>query len=175
MCIGRLQRRRRIYSSLKNKRELFLNRKRKSWMYWWKLNIKVVFVNDECVCITFFPTQYPMWVCAMVFRQIFLLPLFCRLFLSSFLSNRFKTLLRKHHFWFFPVKFHFLIFFSLNFIFSWFLILFYFIFKRINTFELTHYFIFCYIIILKLTLLYFPLTHSLSLITRHITETVCFR
>ena len=82
-----------------------------------------------CVGVWFFSTFFTN-VSVRSFPDIKTFPLAfvlqpCGLFLSSFLSNRFKTLLWKHHFWFFPVKY----FFSLKFFQVLFFNFYYFIFS----------------------------------------------
>lgn len=88
-------------------RELFLNSGLR--VYGWKLEGIVVVVHVRLYwCLIFLDIFTSVSVRS--FPDIKTFPLAfvlqpCGLFLSSFLSNRFKTLLRKHHFWFFPVKY----------------------------------------------------------------------
>lgn len=108
MC-SRLHRERQIYVRVRDWcRKLFLNRK--VWVYLWKLDDfhVVVHVVRWYLCLVFLDIFTNVSVRS--FPDIKTFPLAfvlqpCGLFLSSFLSNRFKTLLRKHHFWFFPVKY----------------------------------------------------------------------
>lgn len=98
-------------------KKLFLNRAERNWECIGESSMpSMCLCMHRCIGVWFFSTFSQMCLCE-VFptSRLFLLPFVlqpCGLFLSSFLSNRFKTLLWKHHFWFFPVKYFSTIFIS---------------------------------------------------------------